>query len=64
MFGRSILLSGFLAIALVVCVAGGAMAELMTALFPDGVPGYDADDGVTVTTRLHPEQMPLGLREG
>jgi hypothetical protein len=36
----------------------------MTALFPDGVPGYDADDGVTVETRLHPEQIPLGLREG
>ena len=47
-----------------VCLAGRAMAELMTGLFPDGVPGYDADDGVTVETRIHPEQMPLGLREG
>ena len=64
MFGRSTLLSGFLAIALMVCLAGRAMAELMTGLFPDGVPGYDADDGVTVETRIHPEQMPLGLREG
>jgi hypothetical protein len=64
MFGRSTLLSGFLAIALVVCLAGRAVAALMTALFPDGVPGYDAGDGVTVETRLHPEQMPLGLREG
>ena len=36
----------------------------MTAVFPDGVPGYDNDEGVTVETRLHPEQMPLGLREG
>lgn len=63
MFGRSTLLSGFLASALVVCVAGRAVAELMTALMPDGVPGYDADDGVTVETRLHPEQMPLGVRE-
>jgi hypothetical protein len=64
MSGRSTLLSGFVAITLVVCLAGRAMAELMTALFPDGVPGYDADDGVTVETRLHPEQMPLGVREG
>jgi hypothetical protein len=64
MWARSTLLSGFLAIALVVCIAGRAVAELMTVLLPDGVPGYDADDGVTVETRLHPEQMPLGLREG
>ena len=64
MLARSTLLLGFLAIALMVCLTGGAVAELMTALFPDGVPGYDADDGVTVTTRLHPEQMPLGVREG
>jgi hypothetical protein len=64
MFGRSTILSGFLAIALVVCLAGRATAELMTALFPDGVPGYDADPGVTVETRIHPEQMPLGVREG
>jgi hypothetical protein len=28
------------------------------------VPAYDMGDGVTVETRLHPEQMPLGLREG
>jgi hypothetical protein len=40
------------------------VAELMNALFPDGVPGYGTDDGVTVQTRLHPEQMPLGVREG
>jgi hypothetical protein len=64
MCARSILLSGFLAIALVVCLAGRAVAELMTILFPDGVPGYDTDAGVTVETRLHPEQMPLGLHEG
>lgn len=64
MFGRSTLFSGFLASALVVCVAGRAVAELMTSLFPDGVPGYDDNDGVTVETRLHPEQMPLGVREG
>jgi hypothetical protein len=64
MFGRSTLLSGFLAISLLVCLAGRAMAELMTALFPDSVPGYDADDGIAVDTHLNPEQMPLGVREG
>jgi hypothetical protein len=64
MWARSTLLQGFLVMALVVCLAGRALAELMTALFPDGVPGYDADDGVTVETRLHPDQMPLGVREG
>ncbi len=64
MWARSILIWGFLAIALAVCLAGKAVAELMTAFFPDGVPGYDTDDGVTVETRLHPDQMPLGLREG
>jgi hypothetical protein len=64
MWARSTLLSGFLVIVLVVCLAGRALAELMTGLFPDGVPGYDADPGVTVETRLHPEQMPLGVREG
>jgi hypothetical protein len=64
MFGRSTLFSGFLVSTLVVCVAGRAVAELMTELFPDGVPGYDVDEGVTVQTRLHPEQMPLGIREG
>lgn len=64
MFGRSTLLTGFLTITLMVCLAGRAVAELLTALFPDGVPSYDADDGVTVETRLHPEQMPLGVREG
>jgi hypothetical protein len=64
MFGRSTILSGFLASAFGVCVAGRAVAELLTALLPDGVPGYDADDSVTVETRLHPDQMPLGVREG
>jgi hypothetical protein len=64
MWARTTLLWGFLAAALTVCLAGRAVAALMTALFPDGVPGYDTDDGVTVETRLHPEQMPLGVRQG
>lgn len=64
MWARSTLFWGFLVLVAAVSLAGRAVAELMTALFPDGVPGYDTGDGVTVVTRLHPEQMPLGLREG
>lgn len=64
MWARSTLIRGFLIIVLAICLAGRAVAGLMTALFPDGVPGYDTQDGVTVETRLHPEQMPLGVREG
>ena len=63
MWARTTLLWGFMVLVSAVCLAGRAVAELMTALFPDGVPGYDVDDGVTVETRLHPEQMPLGVRE-
>ena len=64
MWARATLLWIFLALTAAVCLAGRAVAELMTALFPEGVPGYDTDEGVTVQTRLHPEQMPLGVREG
>ncbi|MDR3532869.1 MAG: outer membrane beta-barrel protein [Rhodopila sp.] len=64
MWARSTLIWWFLVLALAVCLAGRAMAEMMSALFPEGVPGYDTDAGVTVQSRLHPEQQPLGLREG
>jgi hypothetical protein len=64
MWARTTLLWIFLALTAAVCLAGRAVAELMTAVFPDGVPGYNTDAGVTVETRLHPEQMPLGVREG
>jgi hypothetical protein len=64
MWARSILLWSFLGLTVMISLAGRAVAELMTALFPDGVPGYDVDEGVTVQTRLHPDQMPLGVREG
>ena len=57
MWARSILLRGFLALTVMLCLAGRAVAELMNVLFPDGVPGYDNGDGVTVETRIHPEQM-------
>lgn len=64
MWARSILLWLFLGVTAAVCLTGRAVAELITAMFPDGVPGYDNADGVTVETRLHPEQMPLGIRDG
>src|ERR1700733_15086349 len=64
MWARTTLLWSFLALTVMISLAGRAVAELLTALFPDGVPGYDVDAGVTVQTRLHPEQMPLGVREG
>jgi hypothetical protein len=64
MWARTTLLWSFLLLTAMISLAGRAVAELMTALFPDGVPGYDVDEGVTVVTRLHPEQMPLGVREG
>jgi hypothetical protein len=64
MWARSTLLCGFLACVFAVCVTGRALAELLSVLFPAGVPGYDTQSGVTVETRLHPELMPLGVREG
>ena len=64
MWARSTLVWGFLTTALAVGLASTAVAEMMTGLFPEGVPGYGTEDGVTVQTRLHPELMPLGLHAG
>src|ERR1700744_661980 len=64
MWRRYSLLWLFVGLAASVCLIGRATAEILTTLLPDGIPGYDDDDGVTVQTRVHPEQMPLGLREG
>jgi hypothetical protein len=64
MWPRNKLLWSFIGIVLLVCLAGKATAEILSQLLPEGVPGYDTDPGVTVETRLHPDQMPLGLRDG
>lgn len=64
MWRRCPLLWSFFALAGSACLVGKATAEMLSALLPDGVPGYDTAAGVTVRTRLHPEQMPLGLRDG
>src|SRR5258708_27056286 len=41
-----------------------AAAAMLTSLFPEGVPGYDLAQGVTVQSRLRPDFTPLGLRAG
>jgi hypothetical protein len=53
-----------LAIVLSAPASRSALGEMLSVLLPDGVPGYDSADGVTVQSRLHPDQMPLGLRAG
>ena len=49
---------------LVLGVSRAASAEMLPSFFQEGVPGYDTQDGVTVQSRLHPDQAPLGLRAG
>jgi hypothetical protein len=45
-------------------IAGKATAAMLTSLFPEGVPGFDNAQGVTVQSRLRPDFTPLGLRAG
>jgi hypothetical protein len=44
--------------------AGRAGAALLSAYFPEGVPGFDTAPGVTVLSRARPTFDPLGLRAG
>jgi hypothetical protein len=44
--------------------AGRAGAALLSAYFPEGVPGFDTAPGVTVRSRARPMFDPLGLRAG
>jgi len=37
-------------------------AQLLTSLFPEGVPGYGTEQGVTVQSRERPAFDPLGIR--
>ncbi len=39
-----------------------AQAQLLDSLFPEGVPGYGTEQGVTVESRQRPEYEPLGIR--
>jgi hypothetical protein len=56
----------FLALCLLCCSSPGhipvARAQLLDALFPEGVPGYGAEQGVTVQSRARPGYQPLGIR--
>jgi hypothetical protein len=42
--------------------AAAAEAQILTTLFPEGVPGYGTGPGVTVQSRARPEYDPLGIR--
>jgi len=64
MWPRCPLLWIFLSLAGSVCLVGKATAEILAALLPDGVPGYDTSAGIVVRTRLHDDQFPSGLRDG
>jgi len=44
--------------------AGTAAADMLSALLPAGVPGYGTSPGVTVASRLRPENQPAGIRAG
>jgi hypothetical protein len=46
------------------CTLGPARAQIISGLFPDGVPGYAAEPGVTVASRARPAFDPQGLRAG
>jgi hypothetical protein len=47
-----------------VTFAGLAEAQLLMSVFPEGVPGYGTDQGVTVQSRGRPDFDPLGIRAG
>jgi hypothetical protein len=53
-----------LAVVCLLACAQVAEAQLLTALFPEGVPGYGAGPGVTVRSRARPAFEPLGIRAG
>jgi hypothetical protein len=43
------------------CSTPGAQAQLLDQLFPEGVPGYGTEQGVTVRSRTRPDSEPLGI---
>lgn len=54
----------FLAALISVAAITQAMGQILTSLFPEGVPGYATQPGVTVLSRLRTDYEPMGLREG
>jgi hypothetical protein len=61
------MLRGWLILAAVLALllyASFALAQTLEAWFPDGVPGYDTAQGVTVLSRLRPLYQAPGMRLG
>jgi hypothetical protein len=55
--------SWLVALCLLTC-SEAADAQLLNSLFPAGVPGYGAEQGVTVQSRARPAFDPLEIRDG
>jgi hypothetical protein len=60
--GREWLLALCLLCCTSLCHVLVAQAQLLDSLFPEGVPGYGTEQGVTVRSRARPEYEPLGIR--
>jgi hypothetical protein len=60
--GREWLLALCLLCCTPLCRVLVAQAQLLDSLFPEGVPGYGTEQGVTVESRTRPEYEPLGIR--
>jgi len=60
--GREWLLALCLLCCTPLCRVVVAQAQLLDSLFPEGVPGYGTEQGVTVQSRTRPEYEPLGIR--
>jgi hypothetical protein len=56
--------SWLVALGLLGCCTQAAQAQLLMSLFPEGVPGYGTEQGVTVQSRSRPDYDPLGLHAG
>ncbi len=56
--------AAFASVCVCAVAAGRAGAAMLDSLFPEGVPGYATAPGVTVRSRLHPDDEPLGTRIG
>ena len=54
----------WLGLGLAVVASHPCAAQLLSGLFPDGVPGYGVAPGVTVLSRARPDVQPLGVRAG
>lgn len=60
--GREWLLALCLLYCTPLCRVVVAQAQLLDSLFPEGVPGYGTEQGVTVQSRARPDFEPLGIR--